>query len=59
LRLDPKEVAREGNMLPPDGRGMDQQIVGYDLPSRPGEFHPEPLTESDLSLSTYPARATP
>ena len=28
------------------------------LPSRPGEFHPEPLTEPDLSLSTYPARAT-
>src|SRR6516164_4482215 len=27
------------------------------LPSRPGEFHPEPLTEPDLSLSTYPARA--
>jgi hypothetical protein len=28
------------------------------LPSRPGEFHPEPLTEPDLSLSTYPARTT-
>ena len=27
-------------------------------PSRPGEFHPEPLTEPDVSLSTYPARAT-
>jgi hypothetical protein len=27
------------------------------LPSRPGEFHPEPLTEPDVSLSTYPARA--
>src|SRR5450631_3813419 len=26
-------------------------------PSRPGEFHPEPLIEPDLSLSTYPARA--
>ena len=26
--------------------------------SRPGEFHPEPLTEPDVSLSTYPARAT-
>ena len=22
------------------------------------EFHPEPLTEPDLSLSTYPARTT-
>src|ERR1700731_599812 len=27
-------------------------------PSRPGEFPPEPLTEPDVSLSTYPARAT-
>jgi hypothetical protein len=27
-------------------------------PSRPGEFHPEPLTEPDLNLSVYPARAT-
>jgi len=27
-------------------------------PSRPGEFHPEPLTEPDVSLSTYPARTT-
>jgi hypothetical protein len=24
---------------------------------RPGEFHPEPLTDPDLSLSTHPARA--
>jgi hypothetical protein len=28
------------------------------LPSRPGEFHPEPLTDPDLTLSRYPARAT-
>ena len=28
------------------------------VPSRPGEFHPEPLTDPDLSLSTHPARAT-
>ena len=27
-------------------------------PSRPGEFHPEPLTGPDVSLSTYPARTT-
>jgi hypothetical protein len=27
-------------------------------PSRPGELHPEPLTEPDLNLSAYPARAT-
>jgi len=27
-------------------------------PSRPREFHPETLTDPDLSLSTHPARAT-
>jgi hypothetical protein len=28
-------------------------------PSRPGELHPEPLTEPDVNLSIHPARATP
>ena len=28
------------------------------MPSWPGEFHPEPLTEPDLTLSRHPARAT-
>src|SRR4051812_3017570 len=28
------------------------------MPSRPGDFHPEPLTEPDVSLATHPARAT-
>ena len=28
------------------------------LPSRPGEFHPEPLTDPDVTLSCHPARAT-
>jgi len=27
------------------------------MPSRPGEFHPEPLTEPDVNLSIHPARA--
>ena len=26
-------------------------------PSRPGELHPEPLTDPDLTLSRHPARA--
>src|SRR6202040_4042381 len=26
------------------------------MPSRPGEFHPEPLTDPDLILSHHPAR---
>ena len=28
------------------------------LPSRPGDFHPEPLTDPGLILSHHPARAT-
>jgi hypothetical protein len=27
-------------------------------PSRPGEFHPEALTDPDVNLSIHPARAT-
>ena len=27
-------------------------------PSRPGEFHPKPLTDPDLNLSIHPARVT-
>ena len=33
-------------------------LRGPQLPSRPGEFHPEPLTDPDLILSHHPARAT-
>jgi len=29
-----------------------------DWPTRPGEFHPEPLTDPDFNLSIHPARAT-
>src|ERR1700752_3413198 len=32
--------------------------VSATLPSRPGEVHPEPLTDPDLTLSRHPARAT-
>src|SRR5215510_14953549 len=32
--------------------------VIQELPSRPGDFHPEPLTDPDLILSHHPARAT-
>ena len=33
-------------------------ILGPWSPSRPGESHPEPLTDPDLTLSRHPARAT-
>ena len=39
--------------------GHDADIVGApQMPSRPGEFHPEPLTDPDVILSHHPARAT-
>src|SRR5258708_25450611 len=36
----------------------DLVIVTKVGPSRPGEFHPEPLTDPDLNLSIHPARVT-
>jgi len=55
--------ARDSLMTAPIGRSrgfsrsavLDQRLSG--LPSRPGEFHPEPLTDPDLILSHHPARA--
>ena len=38
-----------------DGR---PRLPSTRMPSRPGEFHPEPLTDPDLTLSRHPARAT-
>jgi hypothetical protein len=38
----------------PDGRWIWR--IPPLLPSRPGEFHPEPLTDPDLTLSRHPAR---
>ena len=33
-------------------------MAGLRTPSWPGDFHPEPLTDPDLTLSRHPARAT-
>jgi hypothetical protein len=41
--------------------GLDVRLstaVATPVPSRPREFHPEPLADPDLNLSIYPARAT-
>jgi hypothetical protein len=35
-----------------------RQILLTRLPSRPGVFHPEALTDPDMNLSIHPARAT-
>ena len=39
-------------------RGRRPGLSPSRMPSRPGEFHPEPLTDPDLTLSRHPARAT-
>src|SRR5271167_4712347 len=41
-----------------DRRNQFARRYGRRLPSRPGEFHPEPLTDPDLILSHHPARVT-
>ena len=46
------------------GRGrllqlLDLSCVTVLSPSSPRELHPKALTDPDISLSTYPARATP
>ena len=43
-----------------EGRGGLRlgQSLRFPSPSRPGEFHPEPLTDPDVRLSPHPARAT-
>src|SRR6266478_4844114 len=33
-------------------------LAARNVPSRPREFHPEPLTDPDLNLSIHPARVT-
>jgi serine protease DegQ len=63
----PRETSASGSGVVVDARRgyvlTNNHVVAeadaIEVPSRPGEFHPEPLTEPDLSLSTYPARATP
>jgi hypothetical protein len=38
--------------------GSDMKLeVSILRPSRPGELHPEPLTDPDMTLSRHPARA--
>ena len=50
------EVARRQEFCPFNVRNF-LQCMSLFLPSRPREFHPEPLTEPDLILSHHPARA--
>ncbi len=54
----------EGSEEVPPGSGLIEiDLLDRDggtllqMPSMPGEFHPEPLTDPDLILSHHPARA--
>src|SRR5271166_326130 len=51
-RLWPRCLSTKPRLQPPPRRTQRA-----DLPSRPGEFHPEPLTDPDMNLSIHPARA--
>jgi hypothetical protein len=46
-----------GRFTSKSSRNSDKAALAL-WPSRPGEFHPEPLTDPDLTLSRHPARAT-
>src|SRR5438876_12327612 len=41
----------------PHGSAGNMWVAESKLPSRQGESHPLPLTEPDVNLSIYPARA--
>jgi len=53
VRPTPMIIAQEPLQVAVQGA-----FVKHNQPSRPGDLHPEALTEPDISLSTYPARAT-
>jgi len=44
--------------VPTERVGRAGKVIHDLMPSRPGEFHPEPLTDPDVILSHHPARAT-
>jgi hypothetical protein len=65
MRLEPVRFSRTSVRRGPRHRASLGSIASVGpswhvglTPSRPGEFHPEPLTEPDLILSHHPARAT-
>jgi hypothetical protein len=40
-------------------QGLETEAHKSAPPGRPGEFHPEPPIDPDVTLSSHPARATP
>ena len=55
-----KMLLKGGTVIPQDQNSITiiRSLPHGHVPSRPGEFHPEPLTDPDLTLSRHPARAT-
>ena len=55
--LSPVPAKEFCNTIGGEAENIHSHGVFRILPSRPGEFHPEPLTDPDLNLSIHPARA--
>jgi len=61
--LEPSPVRRFRGAFPSSTTQLRKRVVcrrpfcSWHTPSRPGGFHPEPLTDPDLNLSIHPARA--
>ena len=52
------QMMRVGLYRPVHVKTLRSQKLRMLLPSRPGELHPESLTDPDVILSHHPARAT-
>src|SRR5689334_19461831 len=52
----PRQPFTNGQSFPLSSSNRGVSLLWRE-PSRPGESHPEPLTDPDLTLSRHPARA--
>jgi hypothetical protein len=63
IRVQPQNLISLAQPYMGTNRGKNQAfdwlLRTYSRPSRPGEFHPEPLTEPCLTVPRHTARATP
>ncbi len=56
LQADIQSPEIDFRFAPNSGHSRGRHLLPV-MPSRPGEFHPEPLTDPDVILSHHPAHA--